>query len=114
VTEVGAYRRTFTPEFKSVFVFGRLDGPLFILEFAEVTDVTLSFGYNYNIRSPEAGSVDKFPLLAPSEGGKKEGNPMEMLIGTGDSSFSSWRCGMGRTRAPSQGGRIAGRLSLLG
>ena len=36
---VGEYKHTFSDDFKSVFVFARLDGPLFTLEFAEISDV---------------------------------------------------------------------------
>ena len=42
---VGEYKHTFSDDFKSVFVFARLDGPLFTLEFAEISGV-------------EAGKVD--------------------------------------------------------
>ena len=36
---VGEYQRTFTPDFESVFIFARLDGPLLTLEFAEISGV---------------------------------------------------------------------------
>jgi len=36
---VGEYKHTFDPDFKSVFVFARLDGPLFTLEFAAISGV---------------------------------------------------------------------------
>lgn len=36
---VGEYEKTFSNDMKSVFVFGRLDGPLLTLEFAEISGV---------------------------------------------------------------------------
>ena len=36
---VGEYQHTYATDLKSVFVFGRLDGPLFTLEFAEISNV---------------------------------------------------------------------------
>jgi len=36
---VGEYEHTFDPDLKSVFVFARLDGPLFTLEFAAISGV---------------------------------------------------------------------------
>ena len=88
ITAVGAYRRTFSPDFKSVFLFGRLDGPLFTIGFAEVSGVAISFGYNYSIRSPRGNDVEFFPLLAKQD--PTSNNPMDMIIGNSPSSFSSW------------------------
>ena len=36
---VGEYQHTYSSDLKSVFIFGRLDGPLFTLEFAEISGV---------------------------------------------------------------------------
>jgi hypothetical protein len=36
---VGEYEKTFSNDMKSVLVFGRLDGPLLTLEFAEISVV---------------------------------------------------------------------------
>ena len=36
---VGEYQHTYASDLKSVFIFGRLDGPLFTLEFAEISGV---------------------------------------------------------------------------
>ena len=36
---VGAYENNYAIDLKSVFVFARLDGPLFTLEFAEISGV---------------------------------------------------------------------------
>jgi hypothetical protein len=67
ITAVGAYRQTKPPnDFKSVFLFGRLDGPLLMLEFAEISGVTVSFGYNYNLRTPR-GPILRTSPCSPRE-----------------------------------------------
>ncbi|RAQ50495.1 hypothetical protein AFGD_003033 [Aspergillus flavus] len=50
--------------FKSLFLFARLDGPLFRLSFAEISGITGGFGYNSDIRAPKANQVINFPFLA--------------------------------------------------
>ncbi|KAL5083902.1 hypothetical protein Trisim1_000811 [Trichoderma cf. simile WF8] len=90
VTAVGAYRATKNPEFKSVFIYGRLDGPLFTLEFAEISGVAVSFGYNYSLRSPSTHDVESFPLLSRQPAGPGARDPLDMMIGSDKSSFSSW------------------------
>jgi hypothetical protein len=86
---VGEYEHTFQPtDFKSVFVFARLDGPLLTLEFAEITGVEVGFGYNYQLRLPSANDVLNFPLAVsqPAE------NPMQLLSTdpSDASSFPNW------------------------
>jgi hypothetical protein len=61
---VGVYQHTYHPtDFKSVFVFATLAGPLFTLEFAEITGVEAGFGYNYDLRFPGASDAVNFPLV---------------------------------------------------
>ncbi|KAL8792181.1 MAG: hypothetical protein Q9195_005203 [Heterodermia aff. obscurata] len=72
----GEYQHTFASDLKSVFIFGRLDGPLFTLEFAEISGVEVGFGYNYNIRTPLASDVLNFPLV---QGVTAQNNPMDTL-----------------------------------
>lgn len=50
--------------FKSVFVFGKLEGPLVILEFAEISGITGGFGYNIDLKLPQVTEVLQFPFLA--------------------------------------------------
>lgn len=52
--------------FKSVFVFAKLDGPLISVGFAEISGITLGFGYNMSMRFPTAQDVTSFPLLSGS------------------------------------------------
>jgi hypothetical protein len=64
---VGYYGTTTTPtdSFTSAFVYFMLEGPLITLEFAQITGVTGGFGYNTNLRFPDATSVQNFPLITP-------------------------------------------------
>ena len=74
---VGAYQHTYHPtDFKSVFVFASLAGPLFTLEFAEITGVEAGFGYNYDLRLPGASDVVNFPLV---HGASASDDPMTLL-----------------------------------
>lgn len=61
----GVYTKTLGDHgFKSVFVFGKLEGPLIILEFAEISGITGGFGYNINLKLPQVNEVLQFPFLA--------------------------------------------------
>ncbi|KAF8418700.1 hypothetical protein EV426DRAFT_539292 [Tirmania nivea] len=53
-------------DFKSVFVFAKLEGPLITVGFAEISGITLGFGYNMSMRFPTAENVTSFPLLSGS------------------------------------------------
>lgn len=68
----GVYTKTLGDHgFKSVFVFGKLEGPLIILEFAEISGITGGFGYNIDLKLPQVSEVLQFPFLmdTPSEPG---------------------------------------------
>ncbi|KAH7407444.1 hypothetical protein BKA64DRAFT_417254 [Cadophora sp. MPI-SDFR-AT-0126] len=54
------------PQFKSVFVYGKLDGPLVTLEFATISGVRLGFGYNSLVRLPKAEQLYQFPFISDS------------------------------------------------
>ncbi|KAF2737786.1 hypothetical protein EJ04DRAFT_86888 [Polyplosphaeria fusca] len=87
---VGSYEKTKLPkEFKSVFVFARLEGPLFTLEFAEISGVSAGFGYNYSLRMPTAADIQDFPLV---HGAESDPDPMKLLSSrpTERSSFVNW------------------------
>lgn len=88
---VGAYQHTLKPtDFKSVFVFARLDGPLFTLEFAEISGVKAGFGYNDDMRVPAPGDVLDYPLVYKGTGDGAVANPMDLLSGTSKQSFANW------------------------
>jgi hypothetical protein len=86
---VGAYQHTFANNMRSVFVFASLDGPLFTLEFAEISGVEAGFGYNYDLRLPGPGDVYNFPLV---HGEKATTDPMELMSAHNDSpkNFNKW------------------------
>ncbi|KAA8903423.1 hypothetical protein FN846DRAFT_954000 [Sphaerosporella brunnea] len=61
----GFYGKTKKPhEFTSVFVFGRLKGPLITLEFAEISGITGGFGYNTDMLFPSVDKVPEFPFVS--------------------------------------------------
>ncbi|KAH7356951.1 hypothetical protein BKA65DRAFT_218411 [Rhexocercosporidium sp. MPI-PUGE-AT-0058] len=64
------------PQFKSVFVYGKLDGPLVTLEFATISGVRLGFGYNSLVRLPKAEQLYQFPFISDSVTGD---DPLKIL-----------------------------------
>lgn len=61
---IGEYQViTGPPDYKSLFVFAKLDGPLITLAFATVSGVRLGFGYNSIVRSPTLLDLPQFPFL---------------------------------------------------
>jgi hypothetical protein len=53
-------------EFKSVFVYAKLDGPIIDLEFAMLEGLRIGFGYNSSVRSPAVEELAQFPLIDDS------------------------------------------------
>ncbi|KAE8356853.1 hypothetical protein BDV28DRAFT_41599 [Aspergillus coremiiformis] len=51
-------------QFKSVFVYCILKGPLITLQFASIEGICGGFGYNSNLTFPTAKNVMNFPLIA--------------------------------------------------
>lgn len=74
VLAVGEYAivttKTPSSEFKSVFVYGKLDGPLVELEFATISGVRLGFGYNSMVKLPSASQLYQFPFISDSATGE--------------------------------------------
>lgn len=62
--------------YKTVFIFGKLEGPLVTLEFAEISGITGGFGYNTDLKFPSIAQVTEFPFLAM----KVPDKPMDTLI----------------------------------
>jgi hypothetical protein len=68
-TAVGAYEIILQVQgdtgngYKSVFVYAKLNGPLFTLAFASVSGVRAGFGYNSIVRSPSMTELPHFPFL---------------------------------------------------
>ncbi|KAI9932538.1 hypothetical protein ASPWEDRAFT_100311 [Aspergillus wentii DTO 134E9] len=65
--------------FKSMFLFAKLNGPLFEIGFAEISGVTGGFGYNSEVRTPAPDQVVNFPFVATKQLGDKTGSPLETL-----------------------------------
>ncbi|KAL1878932.1 hypothetical protein Plec18167_004227 [Paecilomyces lecythidis] len=62
-------------EFKTVFVFARLDGPLVELELATISGITGGFGYNSAMTVPDINDVGQFPFLQ----GDLDSSPLVVL-----------------------------------
>jgi hypothetical protein len=73
VLAVGEYAivstKSTNSEFKSVFVYGKLDGPLVTLEFATISGVRLGFGYNSLVHLPTADKLYQFPFISDAATG---------------------------------------------
>lgn len=78
---VGSYGELKKSGTKFVFIFGKLNGPLITLEFAEITGISLGFGYNTRLRLPTLDDLSEFPLLKPSPppAGKSNPDPLQLL-----------------------------------
>ncbi|KAK3369577.1 hypothetical protein B0T24DRAFT_362258 [Lasiosphaeria ovina] len=61
----GEVKRKSAPDYTSIFIFAKLDGPLISLSFAEITGLTAGFGYNSDARIPTVDKVLSYPLVAP-------------------------------------------------
>jgi hypothetical protein len=59
---MGSYSDT---PFTSLFVLAALEGPLAQLEVAEISGVTVGFGYNSDLKIPSAAEVNSHPFLDP-------------------------------------------------
>ena len=64
-----------TSDYRTLFVFAEVDGPLVELEFGELSGVVAGFGYNNQIRVPTIDNVTSFPFLASSS----ESDPLKIL-----------------------------------
>ena len=66
-------------QFKSIFVFAKLNGPLITFEFATISDITGGFSYNSQVRTPKVAEVIEFPFLAPDALGGSTENALDTL-----------------------------------
>ena len=64
-----------TTDYRTLFIFAEVDGPLVELEFGELSGVMAGFGYNNQIRVPTIDNVTSFPFLASSS----ESDPLKIL-----------------------------------
>jgi hypothetical protein len=94
-TAIGAYEviTSGSSSYKSVFVYAKLNGPLFTLAFATVSGVRAGFGYNSICRSPTMDELPDFPFLSGSDEDGAGDDPIEILqamVGGGSSSTTPW------------------------
>ncbi|KAF2257918.1 hypothetical protein CC78DRAFT_597881 [Lojkania enalia] len=66
-------------EFKSVFIFAKLDGPIIDFAFATLRGLRVGFGYNSIIRSPALEELYMFPLIASDAAGGAGSSPIAIL-----------------------------------
>ena len=72
-------------QFISMFLFAKLNGPLFSLGFADISGVTGGFGYNSEVRTPAPDQVVNFPFVASDQlEGKNPLETLEALTSQGD------------------------------
>ncbi|KJX99853.1 hypothetical protein TI39_contig350g00003 [Zymoseptoria brevis] len=78
-------------EYKSVFVYAKLDGPLVTLEFATISGVRIGFGYNSSIRQPATiDEVNDFPLINDEGVGGTGNNPIKILKALTGGGAAAW------------------------
>lgn len=76
--------------FKSLFLFARLNGPLFELEFAEISGLTGGFGYNSDVRTPAPDQVVDFPFVATEKLGDDGDDIVAVLEKITDPGEGGW------------------------
>lgn len=68
-------------DFKTVAIFGKLDGPLVELEFAEISGICGGFGYNSLLKLPTADQVINFPLVGDNTKPGKSETALDIIKG---------------------------------
>jgi hypothetical protein len=76
---VGEYAIVNNGQYKSVFVYAKLDGPLFSLGFATVSGVRVGLGYNSAVRTPTITELPSFPFLTDSVDSDKGDDPLSII-----------------------------------
>jgi hypothetical protein len=76
---VGQYGKDTDSDFKTVFIYASLDGPLVTLAFASITGVRVGLGFNSMIRSPTVKELPEFPLLDNSAASTSGQSPLALL-----------------------------------
>lgn len=57
------FYETMSNDLTTAFIYAILNGPLFTLEFAQITGVTGGFEYNTNLKLPSAAAIPSFPFI---------------------------------------------------
>ncbi|KAF2994237.1 hypothetical protein E8E13_000189 [Curvularia kusanoi] len=78
---VGEYAEVTTNvgNYKSVFIYAKLDGPIIDFEFAILRGLRIGFGYNSMVRSPAPDELFQFPLLDNGSATGAGNHPMAIL-----------------------------------
>ncbi|KAK0108293.1 hypothetical protein ONS95_003109 [Cadophora gregata] len=66
-------------QFKSVFIFAKLDGPIIDFQFAILRGLRIGFGYNSIVRSPAVEELFDFPLISNGASEGAGNHPMAIL-----------------------------------
>ncbi|PVH85290.1 hypothetical protein DL98DRAFT_651140 [Cadophora sp. DSE1049] len=66
-------------QFKSVFIFAKLDGPIIDFQFAILRGLRIGFGYNSIVRSPAVEELFDFPLISNGASDGAGNHPMAIL-----------------------------------
>jgi hypothetical protein len=66
-------------DYKSVFLFCRLDGPLIDLELAIISGIRLGLGYNSAVRAPSNDEITSFPFINDGKMNNTGSDPMAIL-----------------------------------
>ena len=66
-------------DFKTVFVFAKLNGPIISFGFAEVNGLVGGFGYNSSLRFPPIDEVTEFPFVSINTGSPAASNITEQF-----------------------------------
>lgn len=66
-------------DFKTVAIFGKLEGPLVELEFAEISGICGGFGYNSLLKLPTVDQVTNFPLVGDNTSPDKNASPLSIF-----------------------------------
>ncbi|EXJ70275.1 uncharacterized protein A1O5_06343 [Cladophialophora psammophila CBS 110553] len=68
-----------TTKYNSVFMYGRLDGPILTLEIASIKGIRVGYGVNTIIRQPAGDELYNFPLIADTGASTAGNNPAQIL-----------------------------------
>ncbi|KAK6349287.1 hypothetical protein TWF730_010037 [Orbilia blumenaviensis] len=74
-------------KFTMVFIYFKLNGPLFTVGFADISGLTGGFGVNSDINTPTVEQVVSFPFVKPT--GKASDSPLAIISGLMDGSWFS-------------------------
>ncbi|ORY16107.1 hypothetical protein BCR34DRAFT_611704 [Clohesyomyces aquaticus] len=66
-------------DFKAMFVYAKLMGPLMTIGFATISGVRIGLGYNSAVRSPSIGDLPKFPFLVDSVDANGGNKPLKIV-----------------------------------